>query len=70
MVLHVKDGEVHLEEVGDGVGLGTTVLYGVYLGRVGEHRDRKKVLSVAIQVGAQGDVEDIRWSFPRIFDFL
>ena len=22
MVLHVKDGEVHLEEVGDGVGLG------------------------------------------------
>ena len=32
-------------------GLGTTVLYGVYLGRVGEHRDRKKVLSVAIQVG-------------------
>ena len=72
VVLHIKDGEIHLEEVvvRDGVGLGTTVRYGVNLGRVGKHRDRKKVLSVAIQVGAQGDVEDIRWRFPQIFDRL
>ena len=72
MVLYVKGGEVHLEEIrgGDDVGHGTTVCPGVYLGGVEECRDRKKVLYVAIQIWAQGEVENVGWRLPRIFDKL